>query len=404
MIEDALLRQAGLRRIINVAGTMTALGSSIMNRDAIAAAAAIAPHFVEIDDLQRQASASIAAATGAEAGFVTACSSAAITLAIAGAMTGVDRAAIERLPDTSGLRNEVVVQCGHLVNYGAPLDQAIRLAGAKVVPVGQATAAAAYQLEAALGERTAAALYVVSHHAVHYGQLPLATFIHVCRTRGVPVIVDAASEYDLRGFVAAGADVAIYSGHKFLGGPTSGILAGREALVRAAYLQNRGIGRGMKIGKEGIFGLLAALAAWQGRDHAATAAAERETLELWAGVFAGTPGISAAIVDDPTGNPLQRLRLEIDAKRAGVTAWDLAARLAAGEPGVFVRREQLELGLIELDPANLHPGEAHIVAERLGEELARARKPDAPAHSSFAAYRMAEEAAALCWPRHNDEG
>src|SRR5690606_15169489 len=259
---------------------MTALGSSIMNQDAIAAAAAIAPHFVEIDDLQRRASASIAAATGAEAGFVTACSSAAITLAIAGAMTGVDRAAIERLPDTSGLRNEVVVQLGHLVNYGAPLDQAVRLAGAKVVPVGQATAAAAYQLAAAIGERTAAALYVVSHHAVHYGQLPLETFIGICRGRGVPVIVDAASEYDLCGFLAAGADIALYSGHKFLGGPTSGIVAGSEALVRAAYLQNRGIGRGMKIGKEGIYGLIAALAAWQARDHAAIRAAERETLAL----------------------------------------------------------------------------------------------------------------------------
>ena len=85
----------------------------------------------------------------------------------------------------------------------------------------------------------------------------------------MPVIVDAASEYDLRGFVAAGADIAIYSAHKFLGGLTAGIVAGRKDLVRAAYLQNGGIGRGMKVGKEGIVGAIAALEAWAQRDHAA---------------------------------------------------------------------------------------------------------------------------------------
>src|ERR1700761_9028110 len=264
----------GLRRVINVSGTMTSLGASSVGAAVIGAVADMLPQFVEIDDLQRKASAVIAQACGSESGYITASCSAAITLSIAATMTGDDLGLIERLPDTTGLRNEVVVQTGHLVNYGAPVDQAIRLAGARVVPVGAATEAHGYQLASAIGERTAAALYVVSHHTVQYGLIPLEEFIEVAHAKGVPVIVDAASEYDLTRFIAAGADLALYSAHKFLGGLTAGIVAGKKALVRAAYFQNGGIGRGMKVGKEGIIGALVALEQWQQRDHVAIRARE----------------------------------------------------------------------------------------------------------------------------------
>lgn len=393
-------RQEGLqmRRVINVAGTMTSLGSSIMVPEAVEAAAAIAPRFLEMEDLHRRASAAIAAITGAEAGFVTASCSAAITLAVAGAMTGSDLAAIERLPDTSGLKNEVVVQAGHLVNYGAPLEQGIRLAGAGVVPVGQPTSAAVYQLGGAISERTAVGLYVVSHHAVRHGQIPLTTFADICHGKGVPVIADAASEYDLRRFLNEGADLVLYSGHKFLGGPTSGFGAGAKRLVRAAYLQNRGIGRGMKVGKEGIAGLLAALEAWQRRDHDAIRANEMAALDLWAAALSDRSGVSLKMVPDPTGNPLSRLQVEIDAEAARITAWDLAARLAAVEPAIFVRDEEVEDGRFELDPCNLHPGDAQIVASRLVEELEGARKGGRPVATPIAEFRLNREAAADKWP------
>jgi L-seryl-tRNA(Ser) seleniumtransferase len=203
----------GLRPVINVSGTMTALGASIVVPEAVEAVTRILTEFVEMGDLYRKASRVIAELTGAEAGFVTASCSAGISLAVAAAMTGDNLWAIEQLPDTGTLRNEVLIQTGHMVNYGAPVDQGIRLAGAKVVPVGQATSAHAYQLAGAINERTAAAVYVVSHHVVDYAQIPLTTFAEVCHAKGVPVIVDAASEYDLRKFLAEGADMAIDSGH-----------------------------------------------------------------------------------------------------------------------------------------------------------------------------------------------
>ena len=288
-------------------------------------------------------------------------------------MTGADLGRIEQLPDTTGMKDEVVIQVGHLVGYGAPVEQAIRLAGAKVVSVGQATEVRGYQLAHGLTERTAAALYVVSHHTVQYGQLPLDRFAAICRERGVPVVADLASEYDFRGFLKAGADLAIYSAHKFLGGPTAGIVAGAKALVRACFLQNFGIGRGMKVGKEGIVGTMAALEAWEKRDHAGIRALEAHYLQLWMQRLAGQPGVTVRLVPDPTDNPLDRLVLSVDPEQAHVTAWELADRLAAGDPPVIVRDHEVEHDHFFLDPCNLHPGEAELVADRILEELRLAR-------------------------------
>jgi len=357
-------REFGLRPIINVSGTMTALGASIMVPEAIAAMAAIAPEFVEIDQLQRAASRVIARLTGGEAGFVTASCASGIAVAVAGAMTRDNLLAVERLPDTRGLRNEVLIQVGHMVSYGAPVDQSIRLAGGTVVTVGTVSSAYKYQLEHAISERTAAALYVVSHHTVQYGMIRLEEFAEICHARGVPVIIDAASEYDLKGFLARGADLALYSGHKFLGGPTSGIVAGRKDLVRAAYLQNRGIGRGMKVGKESIAGVMAALEAWDRRDHGRIRAREREALELWRDALTPLRSVLATIEPDPTANPLDRLKVTV-LPESGFTAIGLAAALAAGDPPVIVRDHEAELGYFFLDPCNLHPGEAATVASRL---------------------------------------
>ncbi|HEY2051080.1 MAG TPA: aminotransferase class V-fold PLP-dependent enzyme [Caulobacteraceae bacterium] len=388
----------GVRHVINVSGTMTALGACIVVPEAVEAVSAILSEFVEIDDLQRKASAAIARLCGAEAGFVTASCSAGITLGVAGAMTGSDLAAIERLPDTSGLKNEVVILAGHMVSYGAPVEQAIRLAGARVVPVGQATSARDYQLAGAIGERTAAAVYVVSHHTAPYGMLPLAEFAEVAHAKGVPVIVDAASEYDLRGMIAVGADLALYSSHKFLGGPTGGVIAGRRDLVRAAFLQNSGIGRGMKVGKEGIAGAIAALEAWERRDHAAIRARETEALRLWRDTLQSRPGVTASIVPDPTDNPLDRLQVVVDPVSAHITAWDLADRLASGDRPVIVRDHEIEHGYFFMDPCNLHPGEETIVAARLVEELDRALASNEIIETSISARRARRIRSRLAWP------
>jgi L-seryl-tRNA(Ser) seleniumtransferase len=387
--------QLGLRRIINVSGTMTSLGASIAVPEAVQMAEGILSEFVEINELHRSASATIAQATGAEAGCVTASCSAGITIAVAGCMTGADLARIEQLPDATGMKDEVLIQAGHMVYYGAPIEQAIRLTGAKVMPVGQSTFARSYHLAGKISERTAAAVYVISHHAVQYGQIDLAEFCAICRERGVPVIVDAASEYDLRGFLAKGADIVCYSAHKFLGGPTAGVVAGRKDLVRAAFLQNNGIGRGMKVGKESIAGTIAALEAWGKRDHAAVRARETGYLKLWMDRLAKLPGLRPSIVPDPTDNPLDRLKLEVHPAGSGTTAWGLAAALARAEPPVIVRDHEVEHGHFYLDPCNLHPGEAEVVADQIAAVAAAIRGQPSP---DLADMRRRQHKALLAWP------
>jgi L-seryl-tRNA(Ser) seleniumtransferase len=394
---DDIRLELGLRPVINVSGTMTFLGASIVVPEAIDAMARMLPQFVEIGDLQRKASAVIARLTGAEAGTVTASTASGISVAIAASMTGADLARIEQLPDVRGMKHEVPLQRGHMVNYGAPVEQAVRLTGATVRPFGGATDARPYQLSATLGDETAAALFVVSHHCVDYGQIPLATFCAICHERGVPVIVDAASEYDLTGFLAKGADIVVYSGHKFLGGPTTGIIAGRKDLVRAAYLQNFGIGRGMKVGKESIVGLIATLEAWEQRDHAAVRAREDSHLAQWRACLEGRPGVRPEILPDPTDNPLDRLRVHIDPAAAKVTAWDLASALAAGDPPVIVRDHHAENGFFDMDPCNLHDGEAEIVADQLAKTLERGLAGQIPS-TDITLRRAARFAAMLNWP------
>ena len=387
-----------LRHVINVSGTMTGLGASIVVAEAIQAMTSILPKFVEIDELQKRASRVIGRLCNAEAGFLTASCSAAITVTVAGAMTGSDLFAVEQLPDTTGLRNEVVIMTGHMVSYGAPVEQSIRLAGAKVVAVGQSTRALGYQLAGAITDRTAAAVYVVSHHTVQYGLLTLNEFAAICHSRGVPVIVDAASEYDLTGFLKDGGDLVLYSSHKFLGGPTGGIVAGRKDLVRAAYMQNNGIGRGMKVGKESIVGAIAALQTWEKRDHPGIREREQRALNLWQDTLSQRPGVRTEIVADTTGNPLDRLKVSINPEITNITAWDLADALARGVTPVIVRDHEVEHGFFYLDPCNLHPGQEEIVLKRFVEELDTAHLSREMIASSLQMRRGRRSAYLSAWP------
>jgi len=375
----------GLRPIINASGTMTTLGASIMVPEAIKAMAEIGSEFVEMDDLQRAASKTIARLTGGEAGFVASSAAGGIILSVAGAMTGSRLLSIERLPlDTTGLKTEIVLQYGHNASYGNSIVQAIRIAGGTPVLAGSVNSCSSYQVEESITEKTAAGFYTVAHSTMLYGTLSLPEFVAVCHAKGVPVIVDAAAEYDLRRFLAEGADIVIYSGHKFLGGPTSGVVAGRKDLVRAGYLQNRGIGRGMKVGKESIVGLIAALEAWEVRDHKGLKAKESAIIELWCNALRDHKGIDISIAPDTTENPVDRLEVRVKPE-SGYTANGLVAALGAGDRPIMVRGYQVDRGRFWLDPCNLHEGEAEYVASRLVELLIGERPANAMAAPDKAA-------------------
>ena len=390
-----------LTPVINASGTMTGIGASRVPDDVRATVDRILASFVDMDELQSRAGAIIARVTGAEAGCVASCSAAAMTQTVAACLTCADLAKIEALPAVSGERR-VLLPMGHMVNYGAPVDQAIRLAGAEVVPVGTAAACETWHLTSALAEGAAAAMYVVSHHTVRENELPMDVFIALCRDHDVPVIVDMASEYDLTGPIALGASVAIYSGHKFLSGVTSGIVAGTSDLIRAIYLQHRGIGRTMKAGKESVVGAMAALEIWENRDHGAARRAEEARVALWMCELADIPGVSLALHPDWTGNPIMRVRIAITPQSAGFHAWELAGRLAARTPRIVVRDDLVERQELYLDPCNVTDEEAAVVAAAIREEAGQFKATGDGCRESWSDTKRAREAAILAWSGDGD--
>lgn len=352
----------GLAPLVNATGTWTLYGGAPASEEAAVATMAAMGRSVVMAELEPVVSRAIAAATGAEAGCVTACSAAGITLCVAAALAGTDRAAVRRLPEIGHGRDAVVMLKGHVVDFGSDIRQMVRLAGARVVEAGSATFCHGFELADAVDERTAALLYVVSHLTAQRGMPTLPEVAALARARGLPLIVDAAAETDLRRFHEEGADLVIQSVHKFLRGPTAGLVSGRADLVAAVTAQSEGIGRTMKVGKEAVAGALAALERWQRLDHEAERAAWNAELDAVAEGLGNLPGVATEPEDDTTGNPLRRLRVTIDATRAGVDAEEVARRLRE-DHRVFCRDHLAGLRYLLVDPRSLRPGDtARIVA------------------------------------------
>ncbi|HHW09584.1 MAG TPA: aminotransferase class V-fold PLP-dependent enzyme [Firmicutes bacterium] len=368
-----LQEKYGLTRIINANGKMTALANARVLPEIKDVVYESLDHFFDMNELNEVVSRRIAAFTGAEAGFVTACAAAGITLAVAAAMTGKDLGKVAQLPDTTGMKNEVVLQKGHAVNFGAPVTQMIRLAGAKPVEVGSVNGTAPAMLAAAINENTAAMLFVVSHHTVHYGGVPLVDAVRIAHAKGVPVIVDgAAQSFLLRKIVAAGADVVVCSGHKYLAGTVAGMACGRKDLIEAMALQNQGIGRTMKVGKEGIFGLLAALEARAALDVEAWSEEIRAKVAKVRAALEGIPGVRTETVEDVNGNPFCRARVHVDPRMAGLDAYAVVKLAARGNPSVRVRPHHVDEGYFDVDVVELTGEELELVIARLQGIFGRA--------------------------------
>lgn len=366
-----IFQQLNLRRVINAAGTLTAYGQSSTHPAAIEAASAAMPHFFEMNVLHARASAAIAQVTGAEAGFVTASAAAGLTLAVAACMTGTDPARIAQLPNATGMKDEVIIQLGHCVDYGAPVTQGIRLAGARVKTVGTVNGTPRALLDASFSEQTAVAMYVVSHHTVQYGQVPFAAFVESAHSHGVPVVVDAAAEeHSLPQLIAQGADLVICSGHKHFRAPTSGIMAGRLDLIRAAYAQNRGIGRGMKVDKGALVGLIVALHEWAQMDHDARRAAEWARVQHVVERLNGQTGLRVeALWPEPDPYPIARAMVSVDERAAGLNAMALTVLLAQGDPSIKTRAHHADEGYFLLDPFTITDEEAEIICTRIEKIL-----------------------------------
>jgi len=370
----------GVRPVIHGAGTTTRYGGSIMRPETIEVMREAAQSLVNIDELNEAAGAAIARILGAPAALVTAGSTAGLVLQAAACMTGDDPAKITRLPDTTGMRREFVIQRAHRFSY----DQAYRVPGGVLVEIGLGRRTALFELENAITERTAGVVHLVSPFTSPPGVLSFEEVREVAHARGVPVLVDAASMLPPRDnlfrYLRGGADLVIFSGGKGIRGPQStGILAGRRDLVRAATLNaspNQAIGRAAKTSKEEIVGIVNALELFLAEDEAAEMARYRDVCASIVDTLRDIQGLRAMVEQDCVNRVIPHAVVYFEPSWKGPSGKAVRLALASGEPHIYVQQGALQGGYadeISVDPINLQPGDEKIVATRLREELMQRR-------------------------------
>ncbi len=373
----------GVRTIINGWGNATLTGGSIMRPEVLAAMEEASRSYVWMPELLEKAGGRVAELAGVEAAYVTAGAAAGIVVSVAACMAGTDHEKMLRLPDTAGMKDEVIVQAAQIGGY----DNMIEVTGAKVVAVGDEHGTDPEQLDAAFSAQTAAVVHFFAYASA--AGVPLEQVIETARRRGVPVIVDAAAEFPpysvLRRFTEMGADLAIFSGGKGLRGPQcTGLVLGRKDLVEACAVQaspNHGVGRPTKVGKEEIVGVVKALelyaaesvqqderTSWEERcSHMSAGISRVAGVRAYTEVAGPTylPGRSGVT---PEGVPVTQVRWDTSAIPR--TPDEVAQELYDGSEGIKVGTTPDGL---TISPHTLQSGEERIVAQRVAEALALTR-------------------------------
>ncbi|MEU4565487.1 hypothetical protein [Micromonospora sp. NPDC023956] len=371
----------GVTPVISAQANSTPLGGCTLSEGVIAAMGNAARFHVDLDQLWRAAGDFLAEVTGSADACPVTGAAAGMAIAVAACVAGTDVRRVQRLPDPGDQPNEVVVQKGHSISYGgAPITQMIALGGGRTVEVGAVNETLRSHVASAVTRNTAALVYVTSHtHAVQKKSVSLDEMVAIGREHGVPVIVDAAGESDLRGWVATGADLVIYSGTKMLGAPTSGFICGSSELVAACRAQYAGIARPMKVGKENLLGLLQAVREYTAVPEAERAAAQRARMTDLAARLDRLPGLSARLVEDESGRLIYRVLLTVDPTATGRSAASLAEEMTSGTPAIYLRDFKLHLGHLEVDPRALSADGEEAVVRRLEQVLSNGASTDVTA-------------------------
>ncbi len=372
-LSNPVYDQLGVRPIIHAGGTNTDLGGSRMRPEVLQAMADASASYVPIVELNRAVGRFIAEVTGAEAGMVTSGAGSGIVLSAAACLTGTDRAKVLRLPDTRGMKDEIVIAKAHRGGY----SHMYTFPGAELREVGDASTWSAEEIEDAISERTAAIAYLCAPRVSRRGPT-LSETVEIAHRHGVPVIVDAAAvlppKSNLRRFIADGADLVTMSGGKDVRGPqATGLLFGRADLVDAAianHSPNHAIGRPHKVAREEMAGLWMALKLYVESDEQAEIAGYRAALQPVIDAVLDIDGIEADIQHDNFRFYLPVALVRLTDGWSGPSGPEVRAALMEGAPRIGVRFDP-DRNELEINAFNLQAGENEIVARRLREELLR---------------------------------
>ena len=363
-----IYEELNVHTIINCSGKMTYLGSSVLSKEVGEAMVQAGGRYVSMDELMVRAGKKAAELCGSEDGMITCGASSGIIAAVAGIITGGNPLLTEQIPHPDTRKRQIILQKGHVIDFGAPIRQMIEVGGGIVREVGTVNKTNPYHIEESIGGEAAAILYVQSHHAVQTDMVGLKEVTAIAASHGIPVIVDAAAEEDLRKYTAAGADLVIYSGAKALEGPTSGLVVGKRRYIEMCRAQSKGVCRSMKVGKENIAGLLKAMMLYEERQRSRKYRWDDILKCLYDGLK-GLSEIKTEISPDSAGRAISRLKITVNREACRITALELDTRLREGEPAVYARNHHADLGYIELDPRPMRLEDCGIVIDRIKEIL-----------------------------------
>lgn len=356
----------GLKEVINASGRMTILGVSKVSENVLAAQRFGGEHFFEMSDLSEKTGAYLAKLLNVEDAQIVSSASAGIAQSVA-AIIGKGDNYHAYHPYTKRITaREIILPKGHNVDYGTPVEVMVNQGGGEVIEAGYANMCSPEHLEMMITEKTAAVLYIKSHHTVQKSMLTVAEAAQVAKRNNLPLIVDAAAEEDLFRYVAAGADLVIYSGAKAIEGPSAGLVIGKKEYIEWIRLQGKGIGRAMKIGKDNILGFTQAVEDYLA-NGSESGAAMQERLAPFVAAVNEIPGLSAKVVQDGAGRDIYRGSVAVSGTK---DAKQVIAELKAQDPAVYTREYQANNGIIEFDIRSVNEVEMKKIVTRLQEIMA----------------------------------
>ncbi len=356
-------RDLGVRPFINAAGTYTAMTASLMPVEVLDAIRYAAQRFVMLDELHDKVGARLASLLRCEAAMVTCGAASALTLGTAAVLTGKDPKKIVDLPDLSGMKSEVIVQKAHRFGY----EHAVRNCGVRLVEVETAA-----ELRQAASDKTAMLLFYNNNNPA--GRIRDEEFVRLGQELGIPTFNDAAADVppveNFWKYTKMGFDLVAISGGKGIRGPqSSGMLLGRKDLIEAARLHappnGNTVGRGMKVNKEEMLGLLVAVELFLEKDHAKEGREFEKRAETIRAAAASVSGVKAEVFVPEIANHVPHLRVSWPGADDAAAAAVVKA-LRDGEPSIGTRSEgpALVIGVWMMKP-----GEEKVVARRLREVL-----------------------------------
>lgn len=357
-------KELGLRTFINAAGTYTSMTGSLMHKEVISAISYGATEYVILDELQDKVGERIAELLDCEFATVTSGAFGAMTIGLAGVVSGMDESKVAQLPDMTGLKDEVIVQDGHSIGY----THALRNVGAKIINVKTRK-----ELEKAINEKTAMMWFL--NASTDNGEIKHQEFLEIAKKHRIPTFIDCAADVppveNLFKFTKMGFDLVAFSGGKGIRGPQSaGLLLGNKALIKAARMHTppRGttIGRGMKVNKEEVLGMLVALELYLQRDHEKEWELWENQINLISESALSVKGVETEIHVPKYANHVPSLRIKWDQNFVKITPNEARAKLKNGHPSIETVGSDQEIGITTW---MMEPGQERLVASRLKEIL-----------------------------------